>query len=124
MVNSLVWEELPNRSRYTDDWLRLFVELQPPEHPDPDGLAVALDGIEYLIAEMGRHLNNGLSEKGSLQALHDASGQLLNANRGFALIQQQEDVTSERYASWRNSVQQLIAKIIGLSYGAVVASKQ
>jgi hypothetical protein len=124
MVTSLVWERMPNRARYMDDWLRLFAELQPPETPDPDGLAVALDGIEYLIAEIRRHLDNGLSERKSLRALHDALGQLLNANRGFALFQQKEDVTPEKYASWRNAVRPLVANIIELSYGVAVAPNQ
>jgi hypothetical protein len=124
MVTSLVWERMPNRATYMDDWLRLFTELQPPESPDPDGLAVALDGIEYLIAEVGRHLDNGLSERTSLRALHGALGQLLNANRGFALVQQKEDVTPEKYALWRNAVRPLVATIIELSYGAAVATGQ
>jgi 3',5'-cyclic AMP phosphodiesterase CpdA len=124
MINSLVWNGMPNRQKHTNEWLRLFAELQPPENPDPDGLAVALNGIEYLMDEISRHLGSGSPQAGSLQELHHALEQLLNANRGFALAQQKEEVTADGYASWRNLVEPLIAKIIELSYGSVVTLNQ
>jgi 3',5'-cyclic AMP phosphodiesterase CpdA len=122
MVNSLLWKEMPNRERYADDWLRLFTELRPPENPDPDGLAVSLDGINYLIAEIDRHLNLGLPEREWLRKLSDTLKQLLTENQRFALLQQKANASSQEYGLWRNAVLALVTRIIELSYGSVVAA--
>ena len=56
MVNSLVWDSMPSREDYAGEWLQMFFELHPPEKPDPDGVAVAQVGIEYLKDEIDKHL--------------------------------------------------------------------
>jgi hypothetical protein len=122
MVNSLVWEHMPGRAEYADEWLRVFFELNPPETPDPDGLAIAQDGLKYLKDEVGHHLGSTQSQtKESLKELHRALEKLLTANQEFALLQQKEEVTSEKYNSWRNTVRPLIERVIEQSYGRITA---
>jgi 3',5'-cyclic AMP phosphodiesterase CpdA len=122
MVNALVWEHMPDREQYAYEWLRLFFELNPPETPDPDGLAIAQEGLKYLGDEVGRHVDSNQSEKDEpLQALHHALELLLTANQGFALLQQNGNGSSERYSEWRGKVKPLIARIIELSYGRITA---
>lgn len=122
MVNSLVWEHMPDRKQYAYEWLRLFFELKPPETPDPDGLAIAQEGLKYLVEELGRHLDSNSSRKDeALNALHHAIEQLLAANQGFALLQQNGKGNSDKYNEWRTKVGLLIGRIIELSYGRITA---
>lgn len=123
MVNSLVWDSMPSREDYAGEWLQMFFELHPPEKPDPDGVAVAQVGIEYLKDEIDKHLKASSASDASLRELHRALEQLLNANRDFALAQRKQEATSERYKSWRGTVKPLIEHVIGLSYGRITALK-
>ena len=123
MVNSLVWDSMPNREDYAGEWLQMFFELHPPEKSDPDGVAVAQAGIEYLKNEIGKHLKATSAGDVSLAELHRALEQLLNANRDFALAQRKQEATSEKYKAWRGTVKPLIERVIELSYGRITALK-
>ena len=122
MVNSLVWDHMPDREGYADEWLRLFFELNPPETPDRDGLAIAQEGLKYLRDEIGRHLDSPrLQGDEPLKMLQRALEQLLTANQEFALLQQREEANSEKYSGWKERVRPLIEKVIELSYGRITA---
>jgi hypothetical protein len=122
MVNSLVWNHMPGREECADEWLRLFFELNPPEKPDRDGLAIAQEGLKYLTDEIGCHLDSPrVQEDHSLRALHRILEQLLAANQAFALLQQKEEANSEKYSAWRGTVRPLIERVIELSYGRITA---
>lgn len=122
MVNSLVWDGMPNREEYAAEWLQMFQELHPPEKPDPDGVAVAQVGIQYLKDEIEKHVKPFSAADEPLAELHRTLERLLNANQGFALAQQKEEATSERYESWRAIVRPQIERIIELSYGRITAN--
>lgn len=115
MVHALIWEEMPDRSTYIAKWNRAFSELTPPENPDPDGVAIAQQGLKYLTEEIGRHMGAPKSRGELLTSLHQKLGQLLAANQEFALFQQKNSATSERYQAWRSSVMPLVSGIIELS---------
>jgi hypothetical protein len=115
MVHSLIWDAMPDRSGYATEWRRMFSELIPPETRDPDGLAIAQQGLKYLIAEISRHLEASGPQRGRLNSLHHKLEQLLAANQEFALHQQRNAATSERYEEWRNRTTPLISRIIELS---------
>jgi 3',5'-cyclic AMP phosphodiesterase CpdA len=122
MVNSLVWEHMPDRKQYAYEWLRLFFELKPPETPDPDGLAIAQEGLKYLVEEVGHHLSSSSSHKDEmLKNLHHALEKLLTANQDFALLQQNGRGSSDKYNEWRAKVESLVGTIIELSYGRITA---
>jgi hypothetical protein len=122
MVNSLVWERMPGREEYANEWLRVFLELRPPETADPDGLAIAQEGLKYLRDEIGRHLDSpSLHGDEPLKVLQRTLEQLLTANQGFALLQQKEEPKSEKYSAWRETVMPLIENVIELSYGRITA---
>jgi 3',5'-cyclic AMP phosphodiesterase CpdA len=125
MVNSLVWDRMPRREEWADEWLRLFFELNPPETPDRDGLAIAQEGLKYIRDEIGRHLDLvQLKGDDSLGMLHRALEQLLTANQAFAILQQKEEANSQKYSSWRDTVGPLIKRVIELSYGRITAVKR
>jgi 3',5'-cyclic AMP phosphodiesterase CpdA len=122
MVNSLVWERMPGREEYANEWLRVFLELKPPETADPDGLAIAQEGLKYLRDEIGRHLDSpSLQGDELLKVLQRTLEQLLTTNQGFALLQQKEEPKSEKYTAWREAAMPLIEKVIELSYGRITA---
>lgn len=125
MVNALLWEGMPGRAEYATDWLRLFVELNPPARPDPDGVAIAQEGLRYLKDEVGKHLASDANrDDAALQNLHRALEQLLTANQEFALHQQREEATAERYNAWRVTVSRLIGRVVELSYGRITAVRR
>ena len=75
---------MPDRKQYALEWLRLFFELKPPQTPDPDGLAIAQEGLKYLTEEVGHHLaSNSSREDELLKSLHRVLEQLLSANQKF-----------------------------------------
>jgi hypothetical protein len=122
MVNALVWDHMPGREEYANEWLRVFFELNPPETPDPDGLAIAQDGLKYVKDEIGRHSeSSSLREDERLRALHRALEQLLAENQAFAVLQQKEQANSAKYDAWRERIKPLIERVIELSYGRIVA---
>jgi len=121
MVNSLVWEGMPNREHYAQEWLQMFLELHPSEKPDPDGVAVAQIGIEYLKNEIEKHIQASDGSDAQLVELGRKLDQLLSANQRFALAQQRREATSERYKSWRATVKTDIERVIELSYGRITA---
>jgi 3',5'-cyclic AMP phosphodiesterase CpdA len=123
MVNALVWEHMPNRNEYANDWRRLFLELNPPDTPDPDGVAIAQEGLSYVREEVGRHLESNESKNDdNLKELHRALEGLLLENREFALLQQKKEATSEKYEAWRSKVKPLIERVIELSYRRISAA--
>ncbi len=125
MVNSLVWEHMPGREECAEEWQRLFFELNPPETPDMDGLAIAQEGLKYLRDEIGRHIASTESRKDeSLNELHRVLERLLSANREFAMLQMKEEATPQKYNAWRSEVKPLIERIIELSYRRVMASER
>jgi 3',5'-cyclic AMP phosphodiesterase CpdA len=121
MVNAVVWDHMPGREEYADEWLRVFFELNPPKTPDPDGLAIAQDGLKYVKEEIGRHSDSAsLREDERLRELHRALEQLLAENQAFAVLKQKEQANSANYNAWRERVKPLIEKVIELSYGRIV----
>jgi hypothetical protein len=121
MVNAVVWDHMPGREEYADEWLRVFFELNPPETPDPDGLAIAQDGLKYVKEEIGRHSESpSLREDERLRKLHRALEQLLAENQAFAVLKQKEQANSANYNAWRERVKPLIERVIELSYGRIV----
>ncbi len=122
MANALVWAQMPGRNEYGTEWLKVFFELNPPDTSDPDGLAIAQEGLKYLQDEVKRHLppvQPGADEP--LRELHHLLEQLLAANQAFALLQQREEATVEKYNAWRATVTPLITHIIELTYGRITA---
>jgi hypothetical protein len=122
MVHALVWEQLPSRAGYAKEWLRVFSELTPPEIADPDGVAVAQEGIRYLRDEIGCYLGASRAQQDEpLAKLHRALEQLHTANQGFALLQQTKQVTDDRYDGWRATVTPLIVRIVDLGCRRITA---
>ncbi len=112
MVNALFWEQMPNRHEYGKEWHRTFKELLPPDEPDPDGIPIAQDGLNYLKGEIERNLHTCDLKDEVLFTLHRALEQLLVANRQFAVIQQKEQVSAENYRSWRMTAARWIGEIM------------
>jgi hypothetical protein len=115
MVHALIWDAMPDRAAYAAEWRGIFSELVPPETRDPDGLAIAQQGLKYLIKEINRHLETSGSRGELLSSLHSKLEKLLAANQEFALNQQKNAATSEKYQEWRNGVTPLIDSVIELS---------
>jgi hypothetical protein len=119
MVQALIWGAMPDRSGYAAEWARVLSELNPPETPDPDGVAIAQQGLRYLLEEVGRHLEAPPPHDERLQSLRNQLEQLLLANQEFALHQQRNTVTSARYREWRSRVAPLVGSAVELSSALV-----
>ena len=122
MVNALLWKHMPGREQYADDWMQLFAELEPPETSDPDGLAVAHEGIKYIREEIDKHLKSTrfLGDQ-QLIELRNVLNELLARNGEFALLQQEEKANSDKHSSWRAAIIPLLHRIVELSQGRIAA---
>jgi hypothetical protein len=120
MVNALLWKHIPAREQYGHDWMQLFVELTPPATSDPDGLAIAHEGVKYIREEIDQHLKSKQfqSDKQLLELRH-VLDELLAANREFALLQQKEDADSEKYRIWRTTTMPLLDRVVELTQGRI-----
>lgn len=108
-IYALFWEDMPNRSTYLTRWRTLLEDMIPQVHPEPDGVPVALDGLQFLVNEARRFVRH-----------HDQS----NVSEVVPLLQTLFEINSQ-YASeaaftappphvheaWRKDVQALVAKM-------------
>jgi len=123
MVNALLWKHMPGREQYAHDWVQLFVELEPPETSDPDGLAVGHEGVKYIRDEIEKHLKSKRFQGDQkLSELHNALNELLARNAEFALLQQEEKANAEKHNSWRTAIIPLLNRIVELTQGRIAAA--
>lgn len=122
MVNALLWKQMPGREHYAHDWMQLFTELVPPETSDPDGLAVAHEGLKYIRSELDKHLKaKRFQSDQELQDLRGVLNELLAMNSDFALLQQEEKATPDKHAGWRSAIIPLLNRVVKLTHGRISA---
>jgi hypothetical protein len=103
--------------------VQLFLELEPPETSDPDGLAVGHEGVKYIRDEIEKHLNSKRFQGDQkLSELHNALNELLARNAEFALLQQEEKANAEKHNSWRTAIIPLLNRIVELTQGRIAAA--
>lgn len=123
MVNALLWKQMPEREKYAQDWMQLFAELAPPETSDPDGLAIAHEGVKYVRDEIDKHLKLKLfQDDQQLVDLRNVLTELLSRNGEFALLQQEEKASTHKYDTWRAAIVPLVKRVVELSHGRIAAS--
>jgi hypothetical protein len=123
MVNALLWKHMPGREQYAHDWMQLFGELTPPETSDPDGQAVAHEGIKYIREEIDKHLTlKRFQGDQQLIDLRNVLNELLARNSEFALLQQEEKANPGKHNSWRASIIPLLNRVVKLTHGRIAAA--
>jgi hypothetical protein len=116
MAHAVVWEQMPERAEIGSEWLRLMLDLIPSTPREPDGVAVALPGLRYLLDQVQQHIPKGSrSQPDRLVALATSLEALWKENQQYASDQHSDQVTDVRYSSWRNAVIGHIKRIIELT---------
>jgi hypothetical protein len=117
------WKDIPAREQYGHDWIQLFVELIPPETSDPDGLAIAHEGVKYIREAIDQHLRSKRFQSDrQLLELRHVLDELLAANREFAVLQQKEEADLDKYDIWRTTVIPLLDRVVQLTHGRVAGA--
>jgi 3',5'-cyclic AMP phosphodiesterase CpdA len=106
MVYALFWRDMPDRMRFGAEWTRLLDDLMPEEYPDPDGVPVALDGLEFLlkaIRSFSPHRAEATALVEKLEALHE-----LNSVYADETVL---DCPPERHTRWRDQVTPIVGDL-------------
>lgn len=125
MVNALVWQEMPDRASYARDWLEVLLSLIPSTLREPDGVAVAVEGIRYVVHQVNCHLAGPPHQTDEqLSSLSLALERVLSQNTTYLRDEQLRRVDQDRHTEWRNAVEPLIREIISLTYARILAERQ
>lgn len=116
MAHAIVWEQMPDRRAIGTEWLELMWDLVPTLPRDPDGVAVALPGLRYLLEQVRHHLpRGGSSGSEDVKELVTVLEALWQENDRYSAEQQLDRVTEERHAQWRNAVIGHVQRIVELT---------
>lgn len=108
LAYSLVWPQYPRRDRVEKKWIELLDNLIPPTKPDPDGVPVAIKGLQELIKDIDRfsriHVGSPINE------VQDALNALLQTNRSYAADTRTE-IEQQRHDTWRKECIQIVSRL-------------
>jgi hypothetical protein len=110
-VYSIVAEDAETRGAVVESWHGYLSDLTPSEKPDPDGVPVAIEGVNYLREEAKKFATH--HEDSILGELSEHLEDLLGHNREYAakLDQSPDDVDPGEYAAWRHEVEKVVKRI-------------
>lgn len=109
LMYALFWPEMPNREEQAEQWKYFLNDLVPPQNPDPDGVAIAIDGLEYIL-NLGKRLFEYHRSEPAKNLL-DSLGQLIKLNKRHVKDASSKDLDSTMYTEWREDVEQLVERI-------------
>jgi 3',5'-cyclic AMP phosphodiesterase CpdA len=108
LAYSLVWPEYPQRDRIEKRWEELLANLIPPPKPDPDGVPVAIKGLQELIKDVERFVRvHGESPIGDVR---NDLNTLLQTNRSYA-ADTRTDIEQSRHDTWRAECEQIVGRL-------------
>lgn len=120
MVTALLWSGMPGREGYAAEWREVLTSLIPGDKRDPDGVAVAFEGLRFLLCELERHLEEPAHRKDQqLRELTVSLERLLHENTRYLHDDHRNRVDQERHDRWRAKVHPLISTMIGLTSGRI-----
>jgi 3',5'-cyclic AMP phosphodiesterase CpdA len=108
LAYSLVWPQYPDRDRMQKKWAELLDNLLPPAKPDPDGVPVAIKGLQELITDVERF--GRIHSANPINDVRDALKTLLQTNRAYA-SDTRVDIEQERHDTWRRDCEQIVARL-------------
>lgn len=116
MVTALLWQEMPGRIAYAQQWREVLTSLIPGEKRDPDGVAVAFEGLRFLLDELQRHSAEAAHEdKHELNELAVMLERLLHQNAYYLNDDNRNRVDQERHNEWRAAVEPLVDAMLKLT---------
>jgi 3',5'-cyclic AMP phosphodiesterase CpdA len=116
MVTALLWQEMPGRAAYAKQWREVLTSLIPGEKRDPDGVAVAFEGLRFLLNELRRHLAEAAHQHNpELKELALLLERLLHENTFYLNDDNRNRVDQERHNEWRVAVEPLVGAMLKLT---------
>jgi hypothetical protein len=120
MVGALVWPDMPERTSFANDWLDVLLDLIPASAPDRDGIAVAIDGLRYVLQELEKHHPAEVKEGDpELRDLGASLRALLYANERYANDQSRGRVGDARHAEWRAEVIKIVRDVVEHTFARI-----
>lgn len=108
LAYALVWPGYPQRERIEKKWTELLDNLIPPVKPDPDGVPVAIKGLEELIKDVDRFRRLHVSDP--IQEVRDALNTLLQINLSY-VSDIRADIEQSRHDRWRRDCEQIVGRL-------------
>ncbi|WP_331021220.1 hypothetical protein [Longimicrobium sp.] len=120
MVGALVWPDMPERASLANDWMDVLRDLIPAPAPDRDGVAVAVDGLQYVVQELEKHFP-AEAEQGDpeLRALAASVRALLYENDRYVNDQTRGRVDHARHTEWRAEVTRIVQNMVEHTYARI-----
>jgi len=123
LVYALVFEGIPERDRYGEEWVILLKELVPPARRPVGDLWVSVEGLAHLRDEVLILARSHPSDE-QLSMLGVALSELVAKNESFAVVQRLHDVSAARYRRWADDVDRLVTQTIKLTAGRILTSAE
>lgn len=120
LVYALVFDGIPERDRYGEEWVTLLKELVPPIKRPTGDLWVSIEGLDHLRQEVKALIGSHPSDQ-SLLELAEILSDLVAKNESFAVVQRLRDVSTTRYKRWAEEVDRLVTQAIRLTAGRILA---
>lgn len=116
MVTALLWLGMPGREGYAEEWREVLHSLIPSEERDPDGVAVAYEGLVFLLSQLQQHLAQPLHQNDpELKKLWETLGVVLQQNTLYMNEERRNQVDQQRHAQWRAAVEPLVQEMLVLT---------
>lgn len=120
MVTALLWTDMPGRVAYAQQWREVLTSLIPGTTRDPDGVAVAFEGLQFLLKELQRNLAETAGQnKHELKKLAVLLQRVLYENTLYLQDDHRNRVGQERHDEWRAAVQPLVDAMLELTCDGV-----
>jgi 3',5'-cyclic AMP phosphodiesterase CpdA len=119
LVYALVFEGIPERDHYGEEWVRLLKELVPPAKRPAGDLWVSVEGLDHLRQEVVTLTRSHPSDV-QLSMLATTLSELVATNESFAVVQRLRDVSTTRYRRWAEDVDRLVTQSIKLTAGRIL----
>jgi 3',5'-cyclic AMP phosphodiesterase CpdA len=113
LVYSLIYNEISNREKSKNLWIALLDDMIPKDNPDPNGVPIAIEGLEFLSKRIRKILEG--KENREIENLVANLEFLLSKNKAFSEKyindgQSNKDGQSKQdgYNTWKLECDQLI----------------